>query len=350
MAPYDAFLLLSFGGPEGPEDVMPFLRNVTAGRDIPERRLAEVAGHYYQFGGVSPINGQCRELIGALEKEFGTSGPDLPVYWGNRNWRPYLADTLRRMAADGVRHALALATSAYSSYSSCRQYLEDIERARAAAGPGAPDVDKIPPFCAHPAFAESFAASARVALDSLPDDLGRVAELVFVAHSIPVAMLAVSGPAGPAGQGGTYQRQLAAVASQVAASLGRASWRMAYCSRSGPPSVPWLEPDVADCLEEVAAAGAEAAVVVPIGFISDHMEVRYDLDVEAAAVAARLGLPFARAATPGADARFAGMIAELARAYQAGGSEAGIRLLGTEAAGFCSPDCCRSGRPGRAGE
>lgn len=351
MARYDAFLLLSFGGPEGPDDVLPFLRNVAAGREIPERRLAEVAEHYYQFGGVSPINGQCRELIAAIEKEFAASGQELPVYWGNRNWHPYLADTLRRMAADGVRRAVAVATSAYSSYSSCRQYLEDIERARAAVGPGAPAVDKIPPFYAHPGFTGAFVTAARRAADSLPAGLRDSAELVFVAHSVPVAMSAVSGPAGGRRVAGddAYTRQLAAVAGQVAAGLGRASWRLAYCSRSGPPSVPWLEPDIGDCLREVAEAGAAAAVVVPIGFVSDHMEVRHDIDIAAAAVAERLGLALARAATPGTDAAFVSMIAELVREYQAGGPDAGAGLLGPDAAGFCAAGCCGSGRPGAGG-
>lgn len=368
MARYDAFLLLSFGGPEGPDDVMPFLRNVAAGRGIPDERLAEVAGHYYQFGGVSPINGQCRELTAAIGREFTVSGPDLPMYWGNRNWHPYLEDTLRRMAADGVRRAVAVATSAYSSYSGCRQYLEDIERARERAGGSAPLVDKIGPFSAMPGFGDSFAAAARQALASLPYELRGGAELVFVAHSIPEAMAAVSGPAPAAGAaggtaagaaggaaagaaggaaGGLYQRQLAQVAGRVAASAGRESWRLAYCSRSGPPSVPWLGPDIGDCLEQVAASGTKAAVVVPIGFVSDHMEVRHDLDVEAAAAASRLGLVLARAATPGTDGRFVRMIGELVRAYEAGGPEAGARLLGPDGARRCGPGCCGSGRPAR---
>ncbi len=212
MADYDALLLVSFGGPEGPDDVMPFLRNVTAGRGVPDSRLEQVAEHYYRFGGVSPINQQCRDLILAVQKDFEAAGIDLPVYWGNRNWHPYLADTLAEMAADGVRRALAFVTSAYSSYSCCRQYLEDIERARAAVGPDAPVVDKIWPYYRHPAFAECFTAAAAAAVESLPAAVRGEADLVFTAHSIPESMAERSGPAG-----GAYPAQLAEVAGVVAA-------------------------------------------------------------------------------------------------------------------------------------
>src|ERR1700722_11407627 len=207
MAAYDAFLLVSFGGPEGPDDVMPFLRNVTAGRNVPDSRLAQVAEHYYAFGGVSPINGQCRDLLAAIEKDFGAAGLDLPVYWGNRNWPPYLADTVAAMSADGVRRALAFATSAYSSYSSCRQYLDDIEQARAAAGPSAPRIDKSTPYFRHPGFADSFTEAAAAGVASLPPAVRDDADLVFTAHSIPAAMSAASGP-----DGGAYPAQLAEIA------------------------------------------------------------------------------------------------------------------------------------------
>lgn len=313
MPAYDALVLVSFGGPEGPDDVLPFLRNVTAGRNVPDSRLAEVAGHYYQFGGVSPISQQCRDLLDAIEKDLATAGIDLPVYWGNRNWHPYLEDTLVTMAADGVSRALALCTSAYSSYSSCRQYLEDIGRARAAAGPAAPQVDKIKPYFGHPAFAACFAAATRAALDSLPAGVRHEADLVFTAHSIPAAMSERSGPDGSA-----YPAQLGRVAAAVAEQAGSTRpWRLAYSSRSGPPSQPWLVPDINDCLAELAQAGSRAVVAVPIGFVSDHMEVRFDLDVEAAQTAARLGLPFARAATPGTSPPFVAMITDLIREYQA---------------------------------
>jgi protoporphyrin/coproporphyrin ferrochelatase len=330
MVQYDAFLLVSFGGPEGPEDVLPFLRNVTAGRPVPPERLAAVAEHYDRFGGVSPINQQCRDLLAAVEKEFAGAGIDLPVYWGNRNWHPYLADTLPAMAADGVSRALAFVTSAYSSYSSCRQYLDNIEAARAAAGPSAPVVDKIRQYFNHPGFIEPNAAAVRQAAASLG---GGDYDLVFTAHSIPTAMADASGPAG-----GAYPAQLAEAAALVAGQIGyERPWRLAYSSRSGPPSQPWLEPDVNDCLADLAAAGSRAVVVSPIGFVSDHMEVKFDLDVEAAETARRLGLGFARAATAGTDPRFVAMIADLVRERTENAPRA---ALGTMGAG---PDACPAG-------
>ena len=313
MAGYDAFLLVSFGGPEGPADVMPFLENVTRGRGVPRERLAEVAHHYDRFGGVSPLNQQCRDLLAAIGKDFAANGLDLPVYWGNRNWHPYLADTVADMAADGVRHALALVTSGYGSYSSCRQYLDDLEAARAQAGPGAPRIDKIRHFFNHPGFIEPFTEATLAALGALPPAAQAGAHLVFTAHSLPEVMAAASGPGG-----GLYPAQLTEAARLVAAAVAGAGggdrpWRLVYQSRSGPPSVPWLGPDVCDHLAELAGAGAPGAVLVPVGFISDHLEVVYDLDVEAAAAAARLGLPLARAATPGTHPQFVSMITELVR-------------------------------------
>jgi protoporphyrin/coproporphyrin ferrochelatase len=321
MPAYDAFLLVSFGGPEGPADVMPFLENVTRGRRIPRERLAEVAGHYYAFGGVSPINQQCRDLLTAVGKDFAAEGLNLPLYWGNRNWAPYLADTVAAMAADGIRRAVAFVTSAYGSYSSCRQYLEDIERARAEVGPGAPVIDKIRHYFNHPGFVEPFAASTLDALGRLPAHTQAGAHLVFTAHSIPVAMAAASGPAeqNPAGvpESGRYVTQLTEaarlVSERVAARAGEHPWRLVYQSRSGPPTQPWLAPDVGDYLGELAAGGAQAAVLVPVGFVSDHMEVRHDLDLEAKEKAAGLGLRVERAATPGTDPRFIRMITELVR-------------------------------------
>jgi protoporphyrin/coproporphyrin ferrochelatase len=344
MATDAAFLLVSFGGPEGRDDVLPFLRNVTAGRDVPDERLAAVAAHYYRFGGVSPISGQCRDLLDAIARRFSLSGPDLPLYWGNRNWKPYLTDTLRSMAEDGVSRAIAFATSAYSSYSSCRQYLEDIDRAVAKAGRSAPAVRKIPPYYAHPAFAAAFVSSARQALAELPAEVAGHADLVFTAHSIPQRMSAASGPSGHA-----YPSQLAQVAGAVAAALGRDRWHLAYQSRSGPPAVPWLEPDINDCLAELARGGSAGVVVVPIGFVSDHMEVIFDLDVEAAQTARELGLPMARAATPGTDPGFVAMIAELTGSCLASWPEAGPASLGPDAAGFCLAGCCGGGGRPSAG-
>jgi protoporphyrin/coproporphyrin ferrochelatase len=336
MSAYDAFLLVSFGGPEGPDDVMPFLENVTRGRGVPPERLAGVAEHYYAFGGVSPINQQCRDLLAAVRDDFAASGLALPLYWGNRNWAPYLADTVRAMADDGVRRAVAFVTSAYSSYSSCRQYLEDIERARAAAGPDAPKIDKIRRFFNHPGFIEPFADNARAALATLPAQVRGDAHLVFTAHSVPVAMADSSGPQrgnGDTGRGGRYVAELTEAARLIAERIpgGSHPWSLAYQSRSGPPSQPWLEPDVRDHLGELAKSGIAAVVVIPVGFVSDHMEVRHDLDVEAAQTADALGLAFARAATPAAHPRFASMITELVRER------------------LCPPDELRPGHPGPDG-
>jgi ferrochelatase len=342
MPPYDSFLLISFGGPEGRDDVIPFLENVTRGRGVPRERLEQVAEHYYQFGGVSPINQQCRDLLAAIEKEFAASGVDLPVYWGNRNTDPLLTDTVAAMAADGRRHAIAFVTSAYSSYSSCRQYLEDIERATAAV-PDAPRIDKLRQYFNHPGFVEPFADAARSAAESLPLPVQGTYDLVFTAHSIPEAMAGASGPTG-----GAYPRQLAEASRLVAERLGRGdSWRLAYQSRSGPPSVPWLGPDIGECLTELAEAGSRAVVVVPVGFISDHMEVVFDLDVEAARHAERLGLPLARAATPSTDPRFVAMITELVSERQDGLPPRALGELGPTL-GVCGSGCCGAGtaRPG----
>ena len=332
MPSYDAFLLVSFGGPEGPDEVMPFLENVTRGRGIPRERLAGVAEHYYAVGGVSPINQQCRDLLTAIRADFGASGLSLPVYWGNRNWQPYLTDTVRTMAQDGVRRAVAFATSAYSSYSSCRQYLDDIDQARAAVGPGAPVIDKIGRFYDHPGFTGSFAASTRAALATLPAGLRDKAHLVFTAHSIPVAMAAASGPAPGRGR---YVAELTEAARIITERSGLDAHprTLAYQSRSGPPSQPWLEPDVGDVLSELAAAGAKAVVVIPVGFVSDHMEVRHDLDTEAAQHAESLGLAFARAATPGCQPGFVSMITELVRER--------LAQPDTEPYPGCPADCCR---------
>jgi protoporphyrin/coproporphyrin ferrochelatase len=310
MPSYDAFLLVSFGGPEGPDDVMPFLANVTHGRNIPPERLVSVAEHYCAFGGASPINQQCRDLLAAVRADFAASGLTLPMYWGNRNWTPYLTDTVRQMAKDGVRRAVAFVTSAYSSYSGCRQYLDDIERARAAVGPDAPRIDKIRRFFNHPGFIEPFADNVRAALATLPAELRSGAHLVFTAHSVPCAMAEASGPAGDRGR---YLRELTEAARLIAERTGARAhpWSLAYQSRSGPPSQPWLEPDVRDHLGELAKSGTRAVVVIPVGFVSDHMEVRHDLDVEAAETADSLGLAFARAVTPGTGQRFAAMITQL---------------------------------------
>jgi protoporphyrin/coproporphyrin ferrochelatase len=330
MPDYDAFLLVSFGGPEGPGDVMPFLENVTRGRGIPRERLTEVAHHYELFGGVSPINQQCRDLLAAIS---AAGAVKLPLYWGNRNWEPYLADTVAKMAAAGVRRAVAFVTAAYGSWSACGQYLADIEAARAAVGPAAPRIDKIRHFYAHPGFIEPFAESALAAIGSLPAEARAGAPLVFTAHSVPRSMASAAGP-----DGGLYEAQLMEAARLVAGRVaeqegGQRPWRLVYQSRSGSPSVPWLEPDVCDHLVELAGAGARAAVLVPAGFVSDHMEVVFDLDTEAAEVASRHGLALARAATPGTHPSFVAMIGELVAERQAGTAPD---------PGTCRAGCCRA--------
>jgi protoporphyrin/coproporphyrin ferrochelatase len=341
MAPYDAFLLVSFGGPERPDDVIPFLRNVTAGRNIPADRLEHVAEHYYRFGGASPINQQCRDLTAAVAKDFAARGVRLPLYWGNRNWDPYLADTLATMAADGVTRALAFVTSGYSSFSGCRQYLGDIEAARRRVGEVAPQVDKIRQYFNHPGYIASSAAAAAEAIRSLPDGAGDEFDLIFTAHSIPLSMAEASGPVG-----GAYQAQLADAARLVAAAIGyERPWLLAYSSRSGPPSQPWLEPDINDLLAARADAGTKAVVVVPIGFVSDHMEVKFDLDVEATQTAERLGLALARAATPGTDPRFVSMITDLVCERLDGTAPLALGALGA-GPDSCTAGCCGS-TPGR---
>jgi ferrochelatase len=287
---YDGLVVVSFGGPEGPDDVVPFLQNVTRGRDVPPERLQVVARTYERFGGVSPINAQTRALVEAVRAQVS-----LPVYWGNRNWHPFLTDALTQMARDGVRRALAFVTSACGSYSSCRQYIEDIERARDAVGPAAPAVDKIRLFYNHPMFIEAVAARTATALSSLPDAL-----VQFTAHSIPLSMAAVA----------PYESQVREAAALVAAELpGSPPWEVVFQSRSGPPSQPWLGPDINERLGALAADGVDAVVVSPLGFVSDHMEVVYDLDVVAAETAAGLGMRFARASTPGVA--LAPMVADL---------------------------------------
>ena len=341
--PYDAVLLVSFGGPEGPEDVMPFLENVTRGRGIPPERLAEVAEHYDAVGGVSPINGQNRELLAAIESDFAANDVALPVFWGNRNWSPYLSEAFGEMAAAGVRRAAVFVTSAYASYSGCRQYREDLAAAtEGVAEP--PRLDKVRHYFNHPGFIQPMVDATADALAELPPEARESAHLAFVTHSIPTEMAQTSGPAG-----GAYEAQHREVGRIIAAELaGRTGaelpWQLVYCSRSGPPSRPWLEPDVNEHLAELAAQGATGVVVVPIGFVSDHMEVRFDLDTEAAATAADLGLPFVRARTAGTDPRFVAMIRDLVleRAAAERGQELARRTCGGlgPSHDVCPIGCC----------
>ncbi len=335
---FDAVLWLSFGGPEGPAEVRPFLENVTRGRGVPPERLDEVEQHYQHFGGVSPINELNRDAIAAVEAELAAQDIKLPVYFGNRNWHPMAEDTVAKMAADGVKRALVFPTSAYGGYSACRQYDEDIVRARAAVGPDAPELVKLRQFFDHPLFVAAFADSVRAALASLPDN----ARLVFTAHSVPVSADKAAGP--PEEGGHRYSRQIAEAARLVAAEVGVAEYDVVWQSRSGPPRIPWLEPDIVDHVEALSAQGVGALAVCPIGFVSDHLEVIWDLDNEAAEKAAELGMLFARAATPNADPRFAELVVALIREHIAG--EEALKLSSFPAAGCtvngapCAVACC----------
>ena len=299
---YDAVLVMSFGGPEGPDDVMPFLENVTRGRKIPRERLLRVAEHYQHFDGTSPINRQNRELIAALEKRLAADGPRIPVYFGNRNWHPFVTDTVAKMRDDGVKRAITFVTAGFSCYSGCRQYREDIGRAMDAAGAGAPELDKLRVFYNHPAFITASVERLQAALDSLPAGGHGRAHVVFTAHSIPLAMAKSS----------AYERQLGEASRLVAEGGGVAGrYALAYQSRSGPPHVPWLEPDILECLDGLKKKGVTDVVVQPIGFTSDHIEILWDLDEEARERAAALGMSFVRAATVGTHPAFVEMIREL---------------------------------------
>ncbi|MDQ1650336.1 MAG: protoporphyrin/coproporphyrin ferrochelatase [Frankiaceae bacterium] len=360
MTAYDAVLLVSFGGPAGPDDVMPFLRNVTAGRGIPDERLAEVAGHYHHFGGRSPINEQNRALLAELRRELAPR----PVYWGNRNWDPFLTQALREMSEDGVQRAVCFFTAAYASYSSCRQYRENLADALREIGapvlpagsdrpasdgldgdrpvdPGPLVLDKLRHFYNHPGFLEAQADRVRVALGELAEKVGPAraaqARLVFTAHSIPTAAAATSGPSG-----GAYDAQLREAAGLVAGMVGAADrWQLAFQSRSGAPSVPWLEPDVTELLPGLVAEGVPAVVLVPIGFVSDHLEVAFDLDVEAAERAVELSLPMVRAGTVGVHPRFVRMVRELVEERERG--DVARPFLGDDGPSHdvCPATCCR---------
>jgi protoporphyrin/coproporphyrin ferrochelatase len=338
VAPYDAILLVSFGGPEREEEVLPFLERVTAGRDVPRERLAEVAEHYFAFGGRSPINDQNRALKAALEDLIAQEGPDLPVYWGNRNWHPLLADTLRSMRDDGVRRAICFVTAAYSSYSGCRQYREDLARARAEVGDDAPELDKLRVFYNHPGFVEPQVDLVVDGLLRLSPGAREDAPIVFTTHSIPRTMSRHCDY--EAQHYETCRLVMDGVERRAPRSDGRPRpWQLVYCSRSGPGFVPWLEPDVNDHLAEVSRSGASGVVVVPVGFVSDHMEVVFDLDVEAAETASELGLELVRAGSVGTDERFVRMIRELVLERH---GDAEPRALGTRGPNWdaCPRDCC----------
>ncbi len=328
----DALLWLSFGGPEKPEDVRPFLENVTRGRGVPPERLDEVEQHYLGFGGVSPINALNRAAIAAVEAELAEQGIDLPVYFGNRNWHPMVEDTVGQMTRDGVRSALVFPTSAYGGYSACRQYDEDILRARAAVGEDAPELTKLRQFFDHPLFVSAFADAVRAAAEQLDGEY----RLVFTAHSVPVSADRAAGP--PSEGGHRYSRQVAEAARLVAADLGIAEYDVVWQSRSGPPQVPWLEPDILDHLDALHSKGVPAVVLCPVGFVSDHLEVVWDLDTEAKDKATELGMGFARAIAPSGDPRFAQLVVELVREHLA---DAPVRKLSD----FTVAGCTVNGAP-----
>ncbi|MCU1535895.1 MAG: ferrochelatase [Humibacillus sp.] len=357
LAPYDALLLLGFGGPEAPEEVMPFLRRVTAGRGIPDERLEAVGEHYHLFGGRSPINDQNRALVAALEAELAARELSVPVFWGNRNSQPFLDDALRDVHAAGHRRVVVVTTSAYSCYSSCRQYRENLADADATIREEGRElqIDKIGPYAPRPGFTEAnleqLVESMR-ALDGAPDE--EVA-LLFVTHSIPSTMDETSGPGDSEGE--LYQRQHLAVANALTtganAALGRdLTGELVYCSRSGPPTQPWLEPDVGDRIEELAASGTKTVVVAPIGFVSDHMEVVYDLDTEAKEKADAVGVQLVRVPTVGTSARFVGDLVDavVERAAEARGE--GVLDFPGRRPSVCAPGCCpnlRAARPALCG-
>lgn len=341
---YDAILLVSFGGPEGRDDVIPFLENVLRGKPVPRERLLEVAEHYYHFDGVSPINEQCRRLIRALRGELDRRGLTLPIFWGNRNWNPYLTDTMRELTERGYGKVLAVMTSAYSSYSGCRQYRENVIAAREAVGPAAPHVDKLRVFYNHPDFIAANVDEIRAAERRLTTRDRSRRHLVFTAHSIPMSMSDQC----------DYRRQLEETCRLVALELEWPSdqYRLVYQSRSGRPEDPWLEPDVCDHLRTLHSQGARDVVISPVGFLSDHMEVMFDLDVEAKTVCEELGLEMVRAATPGEHPRFASMLAELIQERMGPSSER--RAIGQYPANHdvCPENCCpspirRGGPPSR---
>lgn len=355
---YDAILLASFGGPEGQEDVIPFLRNVTRGRGIPDERLEEVAHHYRHFGGVSPINAQNRELKAALEAELAERGIELPVIWGNRNWDPYLSDALREAHAEGHRTLIAIATSAYSSYSSCRQYREDFAAALAETGlEGELVIDKVRQFFDHPGFVAPFidgleAGLAEVTTANPEIDLTTEVEVLFTTHSIPTADASKSGPASRGfGEGGAYEAQHRAVAEVVMAAVDSAEgvpWQLVFQSRSGPPSQPWLEPDINDVIASAPERGIRAVVIVPIGFVSDHMEVMWDLDNEAMESCREAGIHGVRVPTPGVDPAYVAGLVDLV-IERIVGTPGSARPATTELGPWydvCRPGCCENARLG----
>lgn len=336
LAPYDALLIVGFGGPEGPDEVMPFLENVTRGKPVPRERLLEVAEHYQSFGGVSPINQQVRDLIQVLRPELIRRGIELPIFWGNRNWHPLLTETVEAMVDVKIQRVLAFVLAGYSSYSSCRQYRENIEAARQGVGSSAPVIDKVRVFFNHPDFIEATAGRTANALARLPSEGRELAHIAFTAHSLPLLMA----------DNCQYAAQLNETARLVAEKVGVSPdrWRVVYQSRSGRPTDPWLEPDILYHLRALKEQSVSQVVVAPIGFLSDHIEVLYDLDDEAFSLSKELGLTMVRAGTVGTHPKFVAMIVDLIAERLANESAMTCERRATGPLGpnhdVCPTDCC----------
>lgn len=334
--PFDALFLVSFGGPEGPEDVMPFLENVLRGKNVPQERMLEVAEHYHHFDGISPINEQNRHLMEAIRQDLRKHNVDLPIYWGNRNWHPLIPDALEEMKRDGIRKALAFFTSAYSCYSGCRQYRENIIHAQKEID-GAPEVHKLRMFFNHPLYVEASADRIREAFSKVQAEQQPTTHFVFTAHSIPISMA----------DGCKYSTQLKEACRLIMEEVGDFSWDLVYQSRSGPPSQPWLEPDVCDFLEDLGQRGVKDVVIMPVGFVSDHMEVLFDLDTEAKEKCDELGIRMQRAHAVGTHPSFIAMIRHLILERTEGAEKLAIGQMPPNH-DVCPVDCCLPGqRPGR---
>jgi len=330
-SPYDSIVLVSFGGPEKREDVLPFLENVLRGKNVPRERMLEVAEHYYHFDGESPINDHNRAFLKALRTELDGVGIDLPLYWGNRNWHPLLPDTLRQMTNDGKKRSLAFVTSAFGSYSGCRQYREDIARAREEVGGQAPQVDKLRNFFNHPGFINAMIDRVKTALAELPENARGDAKILFTAHSVPLSMAKTS----------PYVERLQEASRLVAEAVRHEHWELVWQSRSGPPQQPWLEPDICDRMRELHEAGdLDSLVVVPIGFLSDHMEVLFDLDTEARDLAAELGVEMVRAGTVGVHPQFVQGVRELIEERLNPNKERAVVGRMPACEDQCPADCC----------
>ena len=331
--PFDALLVVSFGGPEGPDDVAPFLANVTSGRDIPAERLAVVAEQYAAYGGISPINAENRRLIDEIQRQLIVQDRSLHIYWGNRNWHPFLHDTIEQMTADGIGHAAAFVTSAYSSNSGCRQYLDDISRACATVGEQAPQITKLRQYFDHPGFVKPMIDRVQATLDMAATAHDGDIHIVFTAHSLPLTMAASC----------DYESQLRATSGLIMDGVDQSrrvtGTSHAWQSRSGSPAQPWLEPDISDHLLELAKSGASSVVVVPLGFVSDHMEVIHDLDVVARTTAERHGITMYRVPTVGADPRFAELVLELMDEHESGAPALAMSSLGVRPSP-CEHGCC----------